>query len=404
MSAPISRPASRIAQGAAALLLAALVGLSLSPSVRAGDLPTTTDPGLAATGWLAQQVETDPSLGAGSMADAIFAFAALGVGGDAASTALAEMEARLEPYVAPGGTLAPGALAKVLLAVQVMGGDPSSFGGRDLESDLRGLLVSGGPDDGRLGTAGPVDQALGILALSRTAGGAPAASVAWLVGTQCPSGEFSWDASCPAAPGSEDPDTTAIALQALLAAGEVTAADAATSWLLSIQQAGGGLPSFGIANTNSTGVGGQALRTAGETAAADAAAAFVVSLAIGCDGDPAEIGAIGWAEGIPGFLVFSTPQAVLALGAPSLAELTAAGIEPDAPVLECAAMPEPSSTPTPPAPATPAPIPDPSGDALPDTATTTATAADGATPTLWAIIPLLVVGAAAVAVRRRLDP
>ena len=308
-----------------------------------------------------------PVVGPGSLADAIFALAALGVGGDAAETALAGIEASLEAYVAPGGVLAPGALAKVMLAVEVMGGDPTSFGGRDLEADLRGLIVSGGTDDGRFGAGGIVDQAFGILALTRTVGGAPVATATWLVGAQCPSGEYSWDGSCPA-PGAEDPDTTAIAVQALLAAGETTAADAAVAWLLSIQQPGGGLPSFGTPNTNSSGVGGQALRAAGETEAADAAATFVVSLAIGCDGGAADVGAIGWAVGTPGLLIFSTPQAVLALGAPPLDHLSAVGIEPEAPVLECAAA-EATPAPAPAEPiATPSASPADAGE-LPNTAT-----------------------------------
>ena len=393
MFAPFTRPASRIAQAVLVLLLATLVALAPGSLVRAGEPPTTTDPALAAAGWLADQVETDPTLGAGTLADAIFAFAALGVGQSAASTALAGIEANLDAYVAPGGSLAPGALAKAMLAVQVQGAEPSAFGGRDLEADLRGLLTVGGPDDGRFGVGSVLDQSLAILALSRTAGGVPATAVTWLSAVQCPSGEYAWDGSCPGAAGSEDPDTTAIALQALLATGATPAADAATAWLLSIQQAGGGLPSFGLANTNSSGVGGQALRAAGESAAADAAAAFVLSLAFGCDADPAEVGAIGWAVGIPGFLVFSTPQAVLALGAPPLDQLSAAGAGSEAPVLECAVTgPAPSEPP-----ATSAPSPAPSSDAgeLPNTA-----ASGGAQPG-WPVTVLLPAAAVTVAVMRR---
>jgi hypothetical protein len=392
MPAPFTRPASRTAQGALALLLAMLVSLAPAPSVRAGDPPTTTDPGLAAAGWLAQQIENDPTLGAGTLADAIFAFAAVGAGQSAAGTALAEIEANLDAFVAPGGSLAPGAVAKAMLAVQVQGADLTTFGGRDLESDLRGLLTVGGPDDGRLGVGSVLDQSLAILALSRTAGGVPSTAVTWLSAAQCPSGEYHWDSSCPAAPGSEDPDTTAIAVQALLAGGATTAADAATAWLLSIQQTGGGLPSFGLANTNSTGVGGQALRAAGETVAADAAATFVLSLAFGCEAEPSDVGAIGWAVGIPGFLVFSTPQALLALGAPPLDQLAAAGAMSDAPVLECAV--------TAPAPSAPAATstPAPSGEAgeLPDTAL-----AGSDAPTWMAIVLLSGTGAGLAMTRRR---
>ena len=54
----------------------------------------------------------------------------------------------------PGRDLLPGNLAKTMLAVQVAGGDVDSFGGHDLEADLRSLLITTpGPDLGRFGTA-----------------------------------------------------------------------------------------------------------------------------------------------------------------------------------------------------------------------------------------------------------
>ena len=147
-----------------------------------------------------------------------------------------------------------------------------------------------------------------------------------------------------------------------------------------------------MANTNSSGVGGQALRAAGETAAADAAATFVLSLAFGCDADPAEVGAIGWAVGIPGFLVFSTPQAVLALGAPPLDQLSAAGaasrgagprLRRDRPrTVRTGRQPVPSAA--------------PSNDAgeLPNTAVS------GGTEPAWPVIVLVPAVAAALAVTR----
>ncbi len=395
MPGSITHPAPRIAQGAMAFILALFLALTIHAPARAGDTPTTTDPGLAAIGWIAQQVETDPTIGVGSLADAIFAFAAVGAGQKAAEAALAGIEANLDDYVMPGGVVAPGALAKVMLAVQVQGADPTAFGGHDLEAELRALLIDTGPDTGRFGTASIFDQSLAILALSRTSGGTPASAVTWLAAAQCPSGEYSFDGSCPAGPGAEDPDTTAFALQALLAGGDTVSAGEAAAWLLSIQQPDGGLPSFGTANTNSSGVGGQALRAAGETASADAAAGFVLSLAFGCDADPAEVGAIGWAVGIPGFLIFSTPQAVLAFGGPPLDELTAAAAVDEAPVLDCAAAgPAPTAEPTP-APASPAPSAD-AGE-LPDTAAVPAHPDPGVIA-----FALLAAGACAgVAVRRR---
>ena len=119
-----------------AVLLAASLALSAgSATVLAADPPTTTDPGAAAAGWIAAQVEA--GVGPGSLADAIFAYAATGVGADAAADALAKLEAGVEGYILSGSDLLPGNLAKTMLAVQVAGGDVDSFGGHDLEADLR---------------------------------------------------------------------------------------------------------------------------------------------------------------------------------------------------------------------------------------------------------------------------
>ena len=356
------QPASRIVRAWTLLLvgLALMFTVVAAPSVRAGG-STTTDPGIAAAGWIAQQVETDATLGVGSLADAILAFAATGVGQAAAADALARIEAGLEAFVSDGVNLRPGALGKVILAVSVQGGNVNSFGGRDLEAELRGLLVTSGPDTGRFASATVFDQTMAVLGLARTSGGVPASAGDWLAAAQCPNGEYQWDSSCPAGPGLEDPDTTALALQALLAAGETAAAAGSTTWLLDLQASDGSLASFGTPNTNSTGVAGQALRAAGESAAADAAAAFVVSLQLGCDADPGVVGAIAWSAADPGFLIFSTPQAVLALGAQPLDSLTAAGSSVDAPVLECASTEQPAPVPA-------SPAGSPAAGALPDTA------------------------------------
>lgn len=333
---------------AGAVTLAATLALSAGgATVFAADPPTTSDPGAAAAGWIAAQVTA--GVGPGSLADAIFAYAAAGTGADAAAAALTQLATGFDDYVLDiGGALVPGNLAKTLLAVQVAGGNPGSFGGHDLEADLRGLLITTpGPDLGRFGAAGNSDQALAILALARTSGGVPATAVDWLVAAQCPNGDYQWDGACPGA-GAEDPDTTALALQALLASGATSAAATSTQLLLDIQGSDGSFSSYGTANTNSTGVAGQALRATGHTAAADAAAAFVLTLQYGCGAPAADRGAFRWAASSAGFLIFSTPQAVLALGAPALDDLSIAGASAAAPILDC-----PAAAPTGPAPTLP---------------------------------------------------
>jgi len=389
-----------LTRAASAVFLAAALAVSAGgATVLAADPPTTTDPGAAAAGWLAVQVEA--GVGPGSLADAIFAYAATGAGADAAADALAQLESGIEGYILSSGALLPGNLAKTMLAVQVAGGDPNDFGGHDLEADLRGLIVTTpGPDLGRFGSAMNSDQSLAILALSRTSGGAPSESVDWLVTAQCPNGDYQWDGSCPGA-GAEDPDTTALALQALLAGGASAAAGTSTDLLLSIKGADGSFSSFGTPNTNSTGVASQALRAAGQTAAADDAGAWVLTLQYGCDAPAADRGAFPWAASSAGFLVFSTPQAVLALGAPSLADLSLAGASAAAPILACDDE-EPTTDPTDPAPT------DDGGAGptitLPPTDATVAisTASEGGTSVaIAALLALVAAGGAVVTVRRR---
>ena len=127
---------------AGALALAATLALSTgAAAVLAADPPTTSDPGAAAAGWIAGQV--DAGVGPGSLADAIFAYASTGTGANAAADALARLENVVDSYILDGSAaLVPGYLAKTLLAVQVAGGDPTSFGGHDLEAELRSLIVT----------------------------------------------------------------------------------------------------------------------------------------------------------------------------------------------------------------------------------------------------------------------
>jgi hypothetical protein len=329
---------------AGAVSLAATLALSAGgASVLAADPPTTSDPAAAAAGWIAGAV--DAGVGPGNLADAIFAYASTATGADAAAAALDKLEAGVDGYVLDSGNLVPGNLAKTLLAVEVAGGDPTSFGGHDLEAELRGLLITTpGSDLGRFGAASPSDQSYAILALARTSGGAPADAVARLVSVQCPDGDFNWDGTCPGA-GAEDPDTTGLALQALLAGGATTAAGTSTQLLLDIQGSDGAFSSFGTPNTNSSGVAGQALRAAGKSAAADDAAAFILTMQYGCDAPAADRGAFPWATSFAGQLIYSTPQAVLALGGPSLDQLSIVGASATAPILDCAAT-EPTPTPT----------------------------------------------------------
>ena len=320
--------------GQATLLTGALIisPLAVTPAM-ATPLPTrSADPGQAAAGWLARQVEAG-GLTPGSLADAVIAFAAAGVGADAAATALTQLESNVDSYILEGADYKAGPTGKVMLAVAIGGDDVNAFGGHNLEEALRGLMAGPGDSAGQFGSATVYDQSLAILALATTTGGAPAEAGAWLASKQCTDGDYSWDGSCPS--WSPDPDSTAIAIQALQAAGETAALAAAEAWLLDQQAPDGSLSSFGTANSSSTAAAGQAYRVLGHTAEADKAAAWTATVQFGCDAAVANVGAIPWAAGGTDYLLMSTPQAILGLGAGRLDQLSIVGATPTAPTLAC---------------------------------------------------------------------
>lgn len=139
-----------------------------------------------------------------------------------------------------------GPTGKLALVAKVAGKDPSSFGGLDLVSELRGLMDSKGAfrDDSKFGDfSNPLGQALDILALERgTSEGAPQGAVDHLLTAQCADGGFADAFPKAGAKCVTSPDATGLALQALVAAGADCPATKASSWLKAHQRADG---SFG---------------------------------------------------------------------------------------------------------------------------------------------------------------
>ncbi|WP_255632465.1 prenyltransferase/squalene oxidase repeat-containing protein [Amycolatopsis sp. TNS106] len=320
------------------------IGLVAAPAAAAA----THNKADAAAGWLARQLTDGERFEAdfggqkfpdqGLTIDAIFAFAAAGVSDTNAGKAIAWL-AKPEittGYVGSGTEAYAGAHAKLLLAAQVRGKDPASFGGVDLKAGLLSLLTPSGrfSDRSEYGDySNALTQSLALLALDRT-GGAPAPAVAFLAGTQCPDGGFPLnfgEATC-----TSDVDATATVVQVLRATGDPVNAGEGTAWLVTKQHPNGGF-GFGTAapNANSTGLAAQAL-AGHRPAAAVKAREFLRSLQIGCAGAETDRGAIAYdATGLnPSTAPRATAQAILGLARVPLSDLHGGG-RPQAPVLAC---------------------------------------------------------------------
>lgn len=388
----MSLPTTSLASFGAALAAVALLGLTTPAAADPAAPGTTLPPAEAAARWLASELDAkdgmltvsfggpDEYADQGLTIDAVLAVVAAGRGDDpAVAVATDALADQLVPYVTGFSTeaadRAANAVAKTLLLEAVTGTDVSP--GYDLEADLRGLMEPDGDDAGRFSDtdllgygnyANGIGQALAVLALDRTAGGAPAAAVDYLLDQQCSDGSFrlyhfgyvlsfdpyeTVDSHTCTDPAEGDPDATAFALQALLEVGatsEVNAAvEAAADHLLDQQQPSGGFLGTGAVNSNTTGLAAAALRAAGETAAADAGAAFLATLQ---DATCAELGALaydqaGFAAGIAADRsqwTRATAQGALGLGLPSYGGI---GVVAPAPAgLAPIACPSPPTSPT----------------------------------------------------------
>lgn len=348
------RPGRRIvARAAAALTGAALLLVPTAGSASAAP-PRTLLPDDAAAGWLATRLvdgnHLETSFGGfsypdqGLTIDAVFAFAAAGVAdssGAAATTWLALPE-NLTGYIGDGGTEAySGATAKLLLAAEVRGVNPRTFGGMDLPARLRSLQAPSGrfTDRSAFGDfSNAFGQSYAVIALKRTPGGVSAAAVGFLAGSQCADGGFPITFGEPTCVG--DVDATALATQALAATGRTAAANKGLTWLAGRQQSGGGFGAgdgTGTPNANSTGLATQALVAGRRVIPAARGFAALVRAQLRCAAPVAQRGAVPFdATGFdPATAPRATAQATLGLSGRDLATLSAAGARPAAPVLAC---------------------------------------------------------------------
>lgn len=186
------------------------------------------------------------------------------------------------------GVRIAGATGKLLFVAVATKSNPRNFGGYNLRAESLALMAKTGVNRGRFRDKGVTDssntfgQSFNVLGLARS-GGVPKEAVAFLIKQQCRAGGFRLSPNqfgtpaptCDAASNPVlDPDSTAMAVQALLAAyrgGSKPAGEAARKgalWLKRIQRSDGSFGGSGpttASNANSTGLAGQAVGAIGNS-------------------------------------------------------------------------------------------------------------------------------------------
>lgn len=323
-----------------------------APTAHAGS--TTTDPAAAAAGYLARHLQGKHHdhyrypgtsyVDYGTTADAVLSMDAAGVAQAAATRATAYLAAHAKDYAAAKPTYYPGSSAKLLLVALAQHRNVHDFGGVDLVRAIADSEGAGGAEAGEYqqnpgfsGDSYLVSQALPVLALALTpnAPGQPTtAAVSFLAHQQCANGSFPSKIRTDPTKrcADHDVDSTGYAVQALLAAGDKTAAGRALRWLRAARNDNGG---FGAprSNANSTALAVQAL-LAGHRKATSGIR-WLRHHQVRCGGKPSHRGAVTFQKTYDDSALRATAQAAAALAAKPLAWIDRTGAHRAAPRLAC---------------------------------------------------------------------
>ncbi len=296
------------------LTLAALL-VSALPALAAADVAAALD-------YLKTQQNADGGFGSGfspdsaigSTADVVQAIVATGA--DLAD--LSQDGNTPLTYLAANASSATtaGDLSKLILAAIAAGENPREFGGVDSVAKLETLIGAEGRIGGEMDTF--VSHLLGVLALSSAQRPIPDGAVELIKDSQQEDGSWAWDGSTETA---GDTNSTAFAVQALVAAGETPGSSIITNVLAyykGIQNEDGGWPyqnpsDFGTdTDANSTAVTIQALIAAGidpiswTTTGGNTPVTALEAL-------QNESGAFAWQAAVPDDNLLATVQALPAL-------------------------------------------------------------------------------------------
>lgn len=300
------------------VLIAVLVTLLLSalPVLAAVDTGAALDylkTQQSADGGFGNGFSPDSSLG--STADTLLAIVA--AGGDpsafnqSGNTPITYLAAQASSAVTGGD------LAKLIMAAVAVGANPREFGGVDSVAKLEALVGTDGKIGGEMDTF--VAHPLAVLALASARRPIPASSVGYIKAAQQESGGWAWDGSAETA---GDTNTTAYAVQALIAAGEAPGSEAVTKGLAyskGIQNDDGGWPyqnpsEHGTAtDSNSTAVTIQAIIAASQDPSGADWSMAAATPTTALEALQNESGAFAWQVAMPDDNLLSTVQALPAV-------------------------------------------------------------------------------------------
>jgi hypothetical protein len=268
--------------------------------------------------WMKGQQQPDgsfPGFGAGSSVDALLAFVSAQDDKEAGHEDLhsyTQAGSKLIIYLeSKAAELAksPGGAGKLLLAVAANKLNGKAFGGVDLVGAINASY------DAKTGHYGQdvIGHAFAILGLAAAGEEVPTAAASFLADAVGPEG--GWAFSGDTAPGKADTNTTAVALQALLAMHVGTSdntIDRAATWLAAQQNTDGGYPyqqggEFGSdSDVNSTAYVAQAFNALSDYDHAGTAKGFIRSMQL-------PSGAFQWMQSDPAENPGATYQAIPAL-------------------------------------------------------------------------------------------
>ncbi|RLC89583.1 MAG: hypothetical protein DRI37_03545 [Chloroflexi bacterium] len=222
-------------------------------------------------------------------------------------------------------------LSRVVLAATVLGQDPHDFGGVDPVAEL---LATQDAETAQFGDS-LYAHAYALLALHNAGADIPQSAVDLRLAQQMDAG--SWAMLGGSEEGSADTNTTALAVQALVAVGESDAACAALPYFHAMQNEDGGFPwqkpsDYGTdTDANSTAVVLQALYALGESLddwSPEGSSPRDALLALWDE----DSGGYNWQAAMPGANVLATAQAVQAVTGMDLVtvpQLTVSAAEPE---------------------------------------------------------------------------